>query len=126
MTIMPLVLLPDPQLRTVSKPVEQVDDRIARLIDDMFATMYDAPGIGLAGIQVGVPLRLFVVDTARDDEEKNPMVFINPQLRPIGEETRVHEEGCLSIPEFYAEVERPARLEVEAIGRDGKPFRMEA
>lgn len=126
MKILPLVTLPDPVLRTVSRPVEQVDQRIVRLADDMIATMYDAPGIGLAGIQVGVPLRLFVIDIARDDEPRNPMVFINPQIVQRSDEMSVHEEGCLSIPEYYAEVERPARLTVQAIDRDGKPFELEA
>lgn len=126
MKILPLVTLPDPVLRTVSSPVEQVDERIARLADDMIATMYDAPGIGLAGIQVGVPLRLFVIDIARDEEPRNPMVFINPQIVQRSDEMSVHEEGCLSIPEYYAEVERPARLTVQAIDREGKPFELEA
>jgi len=126
MNIMPLVLLPDPLLRTVSRPVEGVDDRIRRLADDMIATMYDAPGIGLAGIQVGVPLRLFVLDISRDEEARDPRVFVNPQIVQRSDETALHEEGCLSIPEYYAEVERPARLTVQALDRDGQPFELEA
>lgn len=119
MTIMPLVLLPDPILREVSKPVEQVDDRVRRFADDMLATMYDAPGIGLAAIQVGEPIRLLVVDTAKDDQPKNPRIFINPEIVATGEDSSVYEEGCLSIPDYYADVARPATVTVRALDRDG-------
>ncbi len=120
MTIMPLVLLPDPILREVSKPVARVDDRLRRFADDMLETMYDAPGIGLAAIQVGEPVRLLVIDTAKDDQPKNPQVFFNPEIIATGEETSVYEEGCLSIPDYYAEVERPAKVTVRSIDRNGQ------
>ena len=126
MTIKPLIILPDPILRQVSKPVEQVDSDILKLADDMLETMYDAPGIGLAAIQIGIPRRLLVVDIAREGEEKAPQVFINPEIVKSSDERSVYEEGCLSIPEYYAEVERPAVVTVKHIGRDGKEHLVEA
>ena len=127
MTIRPLVLLPDPLLRQVSKPVERIDDELRKFADDMLETMYDAPGIGLAAIQVGEPLRMLVLDVAEKDEPKNPQIFINPEIVKASEdEFNVHEEGCLSIPEYYAEVERPARIMVKALGLDGKEKLTEA
>lgn len=118
--IRPLVILPDPVLRKVSKPVEQVDDDLRKLSDDMLETMYDAPGIGLAAIQVGVPLRMLVIDLAREDEPKDPHVLINPEIVTQGGEPSIHEEGCLSIPDYYAEVERPGAVTVSYVDRDGK------
>ncbi|MFB9949949.1 peptide deformylase [Rhizobium puerariae] len=126
MTIKPLIILPNPILRQVSMPIEQVDAEILRLADDMLETMYDAPGIGLAAIQIGVPRRLLVVDVAREGEEKNPQVFINPEIVRSSDERSVYEEGCLSIPEYYAEVERPAAVTVRHVGRDGKEHVVEA
>jgi len=127
MTIRPLVLLPDPLLRQVSKPVERIDDELRKFADDMLETMYDAPGIGLAAIQVGEPLRMLVLDVAEKDEPQNPQIFINPEIVKASEdEFNVHEEGCLSIPEYYAEVERPARIMVKALGLDGKEKLTEA
>lgn len=126
MTIKPLIILPDPVLRDVSKPIEQVDADIRKLADDMLETMYDAPGIGLAGIQVGVPRRILVVDVAREGEDKAPQVFINPQIVQSSDERSTYEEGCLSIPEYYAEVERPARVTVSYVGLDGKEHLVEA
>ncbi len=126
MTIKPLIILPDPILRQVSKPVEQVDVEISRLADDMLDTMYDAPGIGLAAIQIGVPRRMLVIDVSREDEENKPLVFINPEVVASSEERSVYEEGCLSIPDYYAEVERPATVTVNYIDRDGKPQTVEA
>jgi peptide deformylase len=109
MTIKPLILLPDPVLRQQSLPVERVDAELEGFIDDMLETMYDAPGIGLAAIQVGVPRRLLVIDVAgKDEEPRNPQVFINPEVVATGDGTSVYEEGCLSIPDYYADVERPA------------------
>ncbi|MEX0344791.1 MAG: peptide deformylase [Rhizobiaceae bacterium] len=119
MTMLPLVLLPDPILREVSKPVAQVDEKVRKFADDMLETMYEAPGIGLAAIQVGEPIRMLVVDTAKDDQPKNPRVFINPEIVASGDETSVYEEGCLSIPDYYADVERPATVTVRSIDRDG-------
>ncbi|RWX76854.1 peptide deformylase [Neorhizobium lilium] len=126
MTIKPLIILPEPILRQVSTPIERVDAEILTLTDDMLETMYDAPGIGLAAVQIGVARRLLVVDVAREGEEKNPQVFINPEIVASSEERSVYEEGCLSIPEYYAEVERPAAVTVKHIGRDGKEHVVEA
>ncbi len=126
MTIKPLIILPDPQLRQASKPIERVDTEILRLADDMLETMYDAPGIGLAAVQVGVPRRLLVIDIAREGEDKQPLVFINPEVVASSDERSVYEEGCLSIPDYYAEVERPARVTVKHIDRDGKEQIVEA
>jgi len=113
MAIRPILEAPDPRLRTISKPVEAFDDALRALIGDMFETMYDAPGIGLAAIQIGVPQRVLVIDLqeAEDAEGKpirEPRVFINPELFDPSEEHSVYNEGCLSVPDQYAEVERPA------------------
>jgi peptide deformylase len=126
MTIKPLIILPDPILRQPSRPFEQVDTEVLRLADDMLETMYDAPGIGLAAVQIGVPRRMLVIDISRDDEENKPQVFINPEIVASSEDRSVYEEGCLSIPDYYAEVERPATVTVQYIGRDGKEQTVEA
>ncbi|MFN3507432.1 MAG: peptide deformylase [Allorhizobium sp.] len=126
MTIKPLIILPDPLLRQVSAPVERVDAELEQLIDDMLETMYEAPGIGLAAIQVGVPRRLLVIDLAKEGEEPAPLVFINPEILKSSDDRSVYEEGCLSIPDYYAEVERPAAITVKSIGRDGKEQMTEA
>jgi peptide deformylase len=120
MSIKPLILLPDPILRQVSKPVERVDDQLRKFAGDMLDTMYDAPGIGLAAIQVGEPLRMLVIDLAKEGEEPAPHVFINPEVLESSDERSVYEEGCLSIPDYYAEVERPASVRVKYLDRDGK------
>ena len=120
MTTKPLVLLPDPILRESSRPVERVDDELRRFADDMLETMYDAPGIGLAAVQVGEPIRLLVIDVSKEDEPKNPQVFINPEVVATGDEVSTYEEGCLSIPDYYAEVERPATVTVNYLDRNGK------
>jgi peptide deformylase len=124
--IRPLVILPDPVLRQLSKPLERVDDAVRQLADDMLETMYDAPGIGLAAIQIGEPLRMLVIDLAKEDEPKAPQVFINPQIVATGDDISVYEEGCLSIPDYYAEVERPALITVNYLDRDGKEQTVEA
>ncbi len=113
---------PDERLRTVAKPIEQVDDELRALIDDMFETMYDAPGIGLAATQVNVHKRLMVIDVS---EEKNqPLVFINPEIvEKLGEEEM--DEGCLSVPGIYEKVQRADRIKVRALDRNGKPFELE-
>jgi len=124
-----IITLPDRKLRLVSDPVERIDDDVRRFADQMLATMYEAPGIGLAAIQVGVPRRIIVLDVAqREDEtaERDPVVMINPEILTFSDETVVREEGCLSIPEYYAEVERPAELRVRFLDRDGKPREIEA
>jgi peptide deformylase len=120
MPIKPLIILPDPILRQVSKPVERVDAPLRKLADDMLETMYDAPGIGLAAIQIGEPLRMLVIDLAKEDETPAPHVFINPEILERAEARSVYEEGCLSIPDYYAEVERPATVRVKYLDRDGK------
>ena len=124
--IRPLVILPDPVLRQLSRPVERVDDQLRRLADDMLETMYDAPGIGLAAIQIGEPLRMLVIDLSKDDEPNAPHVFINPEIAATGEDVSVYEEGCLSIPDYYAEVERPATITVRYLDRDGREQTMDA
>jgi peptide deformylase (EC 3.5.1.88) len=120
MSIKPLIILPDPMLRQASKPVERVDAPLRRLADDMLETMYDAPGIGLAAIQIGEPLRMLVIDLAKEGEAPAPHVFINPQILESADARSVYEEGCLSIPDYYAEVERPAAVRVKYLDREGK------
>jgi peptide deformylase len=120
MPIKPLVLLPDPVLRLVSKPVERVDAPLLKLADDMLETMYDAPGIGLAAIQIGEALRMLVIDLAKEGDPPAPQIFINPEILGSSDERSVYEEGCLSIPDYYAEVERPATVRVKYLDRDGK------
>jgi peptide deformylase len=126
MTIKPLIILPDPLLRQVSKPIERVDAETKRLARDMLDTMYDAPGIGLAAVQIGVGRRMLVIDVSREDEEKTPLVFINPEILSSSDEPSVYEEGCLSIPDYYAEVERPAQVTVKYIDREGKDQTIDA
>jgi peptide deformylase len=126
MALRDILVLPDKRLRMVSKPVHKVDDDLNRLIEDMFVTMYDAPGIGLAAIQVGVAKRIVTMDLAKKDEPKDPRVFINPEVIWASDEKATHEEGCLSIPEFYEEVERAAQVKVRYLDRDGKPREIEA
>jgi len=126
MSIKPLVILPDPVLRLVSKPVERIDAPLLKLADDMLETMYDAPGIGLAAIQIGEPLRMLVIDLAKEGEPPAPQVFINPEILDRSDERSVYEEGCLSIPDYYAEVERPAKVRVRHLDRQGKEQEVEA
>jgi peptide deformylase len=126
MPLRPLVILPDAKLRAKSAAVGKITADIRKLVEDMFDTMYDAPGIGLAAIQVGQPVRLVTMDLAKKDEEKAPQVFINPEIMWASDETNVHEEGCLSIPEYYEEVERPAKVRLRYLDLDGKPHEVEA
>jgi peptide deformylase len=126
MSVRPLILLPDPILKTVSKPVEKVDKPLLQLAHDMLAAMYDAPGIGLAAIQIGEPLRMLVIDLAKEDEEKAPQIFINPEMISFSQDRSVYEEGCLSIPDYYAEVERPANVRVKYIDDKGAAREVEA
>jgi peptide deformylase len=126
MTIRPIISLPDPRLRQKSEPVVRVDEDVRRLMDDMLETMYDAPGIGLAAIQIGVPKRVAVIDTAKDGEEKRPLFLVNPEVVWSSEETRVYQEGCLSIPDFMDDVERPERVRVRFVDRDGKEQEIDA
>lgn len=150
MSIKPIITIPDPILREVSRSVERVDDDLQRLLDDMLETMYDAPGIGLAAIQVGIPLRIVTVDVGKrslDDKKTgeegeeieeliegedepaltpNPIFLINPEIIKQSEGRSIYEEGCLSIPEFYAEVERPAACIIKYLDREGKQQELEA
>jgi peptide deformylase len=125
MAIRPILEAPDPRLRTISTAVEDVDDQLRALIEDMFETMYEAPGIGLAAIQIGVPKRLLVIDLQEEEDEegkpiRQPRVFINPELYDPSEELSVYNEGCLSVPEQYAEVERPAAIHARWIDEKGE------
>ena len=122
----PLVILPDAQLRQMSEPIGEITDEVRTLAGDMLATMYDAPGIGLAAIQIGVPKRLVVIDLAKPEEERNPLVMVNPEITWASEETRTYEEGCLSIPEYYEEVERPDRVRYRYRDLDGRTVEGEA
>ena len=146
MSILPIVHIPDPVLRRKSQPVQRVDDELRKFLDDMLETMYDAPGIGLAAVQVGEPLRIFTVDCAKreEDEEaegetngeqvkaeeeeppRDPIFLINPEIVSFSDERSVYEEGCLSIPDYYADVERPAACTVKYLDRDGKEQILEA
>jgi peptide deformylase len=129
MALRDIIILPDKRLRVVSAPIEAVTPAIRRLADDMLETMYEAPGIGLAGIQVAEPVRIVTMDLARKEDEDsapNPRVFINPEIVARSDELSVYEEGCLSIPDYYGEVERPARVRVRYLDLDGKPHEEDA
>jgi len=126
MALRDIIILPDPLLRRICDPVEIVDDEIRKLADDMLETMYDAPGIGLAAIQVAVPIRLIMVDVAKEEEPKNPICLINPEVTWSSEERSVYQEGCLSIPEYYEDVERPSSVRVAYLDRNGKEAEIEA
>jgi len=125
MAILRIIEAPDPRLRVISTPVETIDDEIRTLVADMFETMYEAPGIGLAAVQVGVPKRVLVIDLQEPEEEdgegvRDPRVFINPEILDPAEEWSVYNEGCLSVPDQYAEVERPAAIRARWMDLDGK------
>lgn len=126
MTIRPLVILPDPVLRLGSEPVGPITDEVRTLVADMFETMYDAPGVGLAAIQIGVAKRVVTIDTSKEEGVRDGRVFINPEIVWFSEEKRVYDEGCLSIPDYYAEVERPDRVRVRFRDLDGKEQEIEA
>ena len=121
MALRHIITLPDPKLRLASQRIERVDEFLRKLMDDMIETMHDAPGIGLAAIQIAEPIRLLVVDIAKKEEPPQPIVFVNPEIVWSSEEHSTYEEGCLSIPEYYAEVERPASIRAKFLDRDGKP-----
>lgn len=126
MALIPIITLPDPILRRKSSPVERVDAELLALADDMIETMYDAPGIGLAAVQIAVLRRLVVIDVSRDEDARNPQTFINPEIVWRSDERSVYEEGCLSIPDYYAEVERPAKVRVVYLDRQAKKQEIEA
>jgi peptide deformylase len=122
MAILNILEFPDSRLRTIAKPVVAVDDALRTLIDDMFETMYDAPGIGLAATQVNVHKRLVVMDLSEDQSE--PRVFINPEFEFLTDETEEYQEGCLSVPGYYETVERRQKVCINALDRDGQPFEL--
>jgi len=124
MAKLPILEFPDERLRTVAAPIETVDDEVRQLVDDMLETMYYARGIGLAATQVDVHRRVVVMDVS--DDQSHPLVMINPQYTPLGEEREPLQEGCLSIPEYYAEVPRALKVHLKALDRDGQPFELEA
>ena len=122
MAIREILTVPNPVLKQVSTPVEGgVTDELRALMDDMLETMYDAPGIGLAAIQIGVPKRIIVMDLAGPDQEPQPKYFVNPEILETVDETKPYEEGCLSIPDYYDEVDRPARCRIRYLDYDGNP-----
>jgi peptide deformylase len=126
MTVREIIKLPDKRLRLVSEPVKRIDASLRKLVEDMFETLYAAPGIGLAGIQVGVAKRVIIMDLSKKDDTRKPEVFINPEITWASEEKSSYEEGCLSIPEYYEEVERPAVVKVKYLDLDGKAREVEA
>ena len=126
MALREIIILPDKRLRQVSEPVKTITGDLRALVDDMLETMYKAPGVGLAAIQVGVAKRVVTIDTAKKDEPKNPQVFVNPEVVWSSPEKNTYEEGCLSIPEYYEEVERPSEVKVRYLDLDGKTKELEA
>jgi len=123
MAILDILEFPDPRLRTEAKPVKEVDDSIRKLVDDMFETMYDAPGIGLAATQVNVHKRVIVMDVSEDKSQ--PLVVINPKITVLEGPDHEYQEGCLSVPGFYENVSRPENIQLEALDRDGKPYELQ-
>jgi peptide deformylase len=126
MAVREIITIPDKRLRLKSEPVKRIDSGIRKLVDDLFETMYHAPGIGLAAIQIGVAKRVVAMDLSKKEDDHKPQVFINPEVTWTSEETSKYEEGCLSIPEYYEEVERPARVKVKYLDLDGKTHEIEA
>ncbi|MCX7899107.1 MAG: peptide deformylase [Methylocystis sp.] len=126
MALLPILTIPDPRLRKVSEPVERIDADILRTLDDMLETMYHAPGIGLAAIQVGVAKRMLVVDTGKTEEERDPRFIINPQIVWASDELSTYKEGCLSVPDYFDDVKRPARIRVRHQGRSGETIEFDA
>ncbi|OYW43231.1 MAG: peptide deformylase [Rhodobacterales bacterium 12-64-8] len=120
MAIRTILTVPDPVLKQVSKPVDAVTDETRALMDDMLETMYAAPGIGLAAVQIGVPLRVIVMDLAREDEPKAPLYFVNPEILELDGDKQPYEEGCLSVPDYFDEVERPARVKLRYLNYKGE------
>lgn len=128
MTIRNILLIPDKRLKQVTKPIEQISKSTRLLIDDMFETMYEAPGIGLAAPQIGVMEQIIVMDCAKEEEgeKPNPIAMINPEIIFFSKETRIHEEGCLSIPEYFEEIERPDNIKVRYKDQYEKIIELEA
>jgi peptide deformylase len=126
MTVRPILTAPDPRLQALSSDVEKVGSETRKLVDDMAESMYAADGIGLAAVQIGVPKRVIVIDLDQKEGKKNPRAFINPKILWASEEMAVFEEGCLSVPEIWDDVERPARIRAEYLDLDGKKVELEA
>ncbi len=126
MALLPIIVAPDPRLKVVSKPVETVDDGVRALMEDMLETMYDEPGIGLSAIQIGVPKRIIVVDVAGKDEAPAPLRIVNPEIVWHSDDDAVFEEGCLSLPDHYAEVTRPASIKLRYLDENGAEQELEA
>ena len=126
MSIRNIIIEPDPILRKKSTTLETVDDSIRKILDDMLQTMYNAPGIGLAAVQIGILKRLIVIDVSKKEEEKKPLFLINPEITYQSEETSIYEEGCLSLPDHFAEIERPAKCKINYIDYHGKKAELEA
>ena len=120
MAVMPIIVAPDPRLKIKAKSIDKVDDAVRTLMDDMLETMYCANGIGLAAPQVGDDRRVIVIDAARQDEDTAPIYMANPQIVDVGDDDRIHEEGCLSLPEHFAEVTRPDRVKIRYLDRDNE------
>ena len=120
MTIKPIITVPNEVLKKISNPIENIGESEKKLVNDLFETMYNSNGIGLAAVQVGILKRILVIDVSTKEEKKNPLCFINPVIKKISDETSVYEEGCLSIPDTFIEIERPKICEVEYIDLDGK------
>ena len=120
MTIRPIITVPNEVLKKISDPIENVGDSEKKLVNDLFETMYNSNGIGLAAVQVGILKRILVIDVSTKEEEKNPLCFINPVIKKVSDEKSLYEEGCLSIPDTFIEIERPKICEVEYINLDGK------
>jgi peptide deformylase len=126
MAVRDIIILPDKRLRLVSEPIKTIDREVKALVADLFETMYDAPGIGLAAIQVGIPRRVVTMDLSKKEEAQEPRVFINPEILWRSDEKATYEEGCLSIPEFYEEVERPIKVRVKYLDLEGREQELEA
>jgi peptide deformylase len=126
MAVMPIIVAPDPRLKIKAKSIDKVDDAVRTLMDDMLETMYSANGIGLAAPQVGDDRRVIVIDAARQDEDTAPIYMANPQIVDVGDDDRIHEEGCLSLPEHFAEVTRPDRVKIRYLDRDNEIREIEA
>lgn len=125
MALLPIITAPDPRLKRIARPVERVDDGVLRLMDDMLETMYEAPGIGLAAPQVGVLMRVIVADVSRDNEPPAPYQMANPEIVWVSDEDRTHEEGCLSLPDHFADVIRPDTARVRFLDHQGEAREIE-
>ena len=121
-----IIIEPDPILRQKSEKLEKVDDELRKLMDDMLETMYSAPGIGLAAVQIGILKRLVVIDITKDDQKKNPIFLINPKIISKSKNTSIYEEGCLSLPGHFAEIERPSECQIDYLDYNGKEKKLKA